>query len=209
MMTVLFMFSQPWETACAFRITWSVFQKDAEYFRKVQSDPVKLVKEFCESEFNGAQDIRVKVAKFTVMKEANGKDQVSSVNEENGRMINFSTDAIVVVDSYKIQGIHVNNGHAEATVVYKRLANSSGISGRRYMVDRNDRDFIRLSLDYDGTQWWIKDPPLPRVSKWALIEFSERIISSMDDLIKKGKASEGQKKYYLNNKDIVIFLRSL
>ncbi len=170
---------------------------------------MKLVKEFCESEFNGAQDIRVKVAKFTVTTQPDVRGKSSPVSDEGGRMVNFYTDPLVVVDSYKIQGVHVADGRAEAAVVYKRLANSGGISGGRYMVDRNDPDAVRMSIQYDGTRWWIKDPPPPRVSRWALIEFSERIISSMDELIRKGKASEGQKKYYMDNRDIVIFLRTL
>jgi len=76
-------------------------------------------------------------------------------------------------------------------------------------VDRNSRDTVELSLDYDGARWWIMDPPLPRISKWALIEFSERIISSMNGLVKAGKASEGQKRYYTSYKDIVAFLKGL
>lgn len=192
-----------------YEISWSIFNRDSEYFEEIQSNPRRLVQEYCESEFNGVQDIRVKVAKFTP-KRTSGDKNASSENDDSARkVINFYSEPLVVVDSYQVRKVNASGDRAEATVVYKRLANSSGIDGRKYTVDKISQDVVTLTLEYDGSRWWITDPPLPRVSKWSLIEYSERIISSMDDLIRAGRASEGQKKYYVNNRNIVIFLRSL
>jgi hypothetical protein len=193
----------------AYEITWSVFNKGPEYFDKIQADPRKLVQEYCEAEFEGAQDIRMKVVKFNPKRAASEKEAAPERGEKAGKIINFYSDPLVVVDSYEIRGVQISKDSAEATVAYRRVASTDGIAGKKYMIDRKSSDIVKLSLSFDGSHWWIKDPPLPRVSKWALIEYSERIISSMNDLIKTGKASDGQKKYYLNNKDIVVFLRGL
>jgi hypothetical protein len=195
--------------AQADQMSWSIFNKDAEYFRKAQSDPRRLVEEYCEAEYNGVQDIRLKVAKITPQKTSPDKAPSPEAGQGPGKAINYSNDPFIVVDSYQIKTVTVTGGRAEATVVYKRLANCDVTEKRKYVVDRNSRDAVTLSLDSDGTRWWIVDPPLPRVSKWALIEYSERIISSMNGLVKTGKASDGQKRYYLAYKDIVAFLRGL
>lgn len=191
--------------AQANQIAWSIFHKDADYFKKVQSDPRKLVEEYCEAEYNGVQDIRLKVAKVAPADRRSSPEKGGG----QGKVINFSNDPFIVVDSYQIKSVSVTEGHAEAVVVYRRLANCDVTEKRKYVVDRNGRDTVTLSLDYDGSRWWIMDPPLPRVSKWALIEYSERIISSMSGIVKAGKASEGQKRYYAGYKDIVAFLKSL
>jgi hypothetical protein len=191
------------------QISWSIFHKDAEYFKKVQSDPKSLVQEYCEAEYNGVQDIRLKVVKAPGKKGGPDRDASTGGGEGTGRFVDFSNDPFIVVDSYQIKSVTLAEGHAEATVVYKRLANCDVTEKRKYVVDRNSRDTIKLSLDYDGARWWIVDPPLPRVSKWAIIEFSERIISSMNGLVQSGKASDGQKKYYASYKDIVAFLKGL
>ncbi len=193
----------------AYEISWSIFNKDSEYFKEIQSNPRRLIEEYCESEFNGVQDLRIKVAKFTPKRTPGDKDASVENAESIRKVINFYSDPLIVVDSYQIRKANVLDNRAEATVVYKRLAHSAGIDGRKYAIDKSSQDAITLTLEYDGSRWWIMNPPLPRVSKWALIEFSERMISSMDDLIKTGRVSEGQKKYYINNKNIVIFLRSL
>lgn len=193
----------------AYEITWSVFNKGPQYFDKIQTDPKMLVEEYCKAEFKGAQDIRVKVVKFNTSRAASEKQAAPERGDKAGKIINFYSDPLFVVASYVVRGVQVSDCSAEATVAYKRLASTNGIAGKKYTVDRNSNDVIKLMLEFDGSRWWIKDPPLPRVSKWALIEYSERIISSMNDLIKTGKASDGQKKYYSSNKDIVSFLRSL
>lgn len=204
--TVLFPFGY---RAHAYEITWSVFNKGREYFEKIQADPKKLVQEYCEAEFKGAQDIRMKIVKLSPQKAAGEQEKTPERGDKAGKVINFYSDPLVVVDSYVIRGVEISKDTAEATVAYRRLAGSDGIAGKKYVVDRKSSDIVKLSLSFDGSRWWINDPPLPRVSKWALIEYSERIISSMDSLIKTGKASDGQKKYYQSNKDIVVFLRSL
>ncbi len=193
----------------AYEITWSVFNKGPEYFAKIQADPRTLVEEYCNAEFKGAQDIRIKVAKLSPKRAASEKEAAPERGDKAGKVINFSSDPLVVVDSYVIRDVRVSKDTAEATVAYRRLASTDGIAGKKYVVDRKSSDVVKLSLSFDGSRWWIDDPPLPRVSKWALIEYSERIISSMDGLVKAGKASDGQKRYYLSNKDIVVFLRSL
>jgi len=203
---VLFPF-QP--SVYAYEITWSVFNKGSEYFDKIQADPKTLVQEYCDAEFKGAQDIRMKVVKLNPKRAASEKAATPERGDNAGKVVNFSSDPLVVVDSYVIRDVQVSKDTAEATVAYRRLASTGGVSGRKYVIDRKSSDIVKLSLSFDGSRWWITDPPLPRVSKWALIEYSERIISSMDSLIKAGKASDGQKKYYLSNKEIVLFLRNL
>lgn len=193
----------------AYEITWSVFNRGPEYFNRIQADPRTLVEEYCEAEFKGAQDIRMKVVKLNPKREESERKAAPERGDRAGKVINFYSDPLVVVDSYAVRDVKVSRNTAEATVTYRRLAGTNGISGRKYTIDRKSSDVVKLSLQSDGTRWWISDPPLPRVSKWALIEYSERIISSMDSLIKAGKASDGQRKYYLSNKDIVVFLRSL
>ncbi len=201
----------PLQASFAYEISWSIFNKDSGYFEEIQGSPRRLVEEYCESEFNGVQDLRVKIAKFAPKRTPGNKNASADHTELPRKVINFYSDPLIVVDSYEIRKVIVldDRDRAQATVAYKRLAHSSGNDGRKYEIDRNSQDVVTLTLQYDGSRWWIMDPPVPRVSKWALIEFSERIISSMDNLIRTGRASDGQKKYFTSNKDIVVFLRSL
>lgn len=196
-------------TSDAHGISWSIFDRDDEYFRKVQSSPRRLVEEYCEAEYNGVQDMRLKVAKVTAAQNDSARGPAPTEGKKAGRVINFSADPLIVVDSYQIKAVSTGAARAEATVVFRRLANCDVTRKRTYVADRNGRDTVTLSLEYDGSRWWIVDPPLPRVSKWALIEFSERIISSMTGIVKAGKASDGQKKYYEAHRNIVTFLRRL
>jgi len=196
-------------TSDARGISWSIFDRDDEYFRKVQSSPRRLVEEYCEAEYNGVQDLRLKVAKAAAARNASARNPAPDGGKKAGRVIDFSADRLIVVDSYQIKAVSAGAARAEATVVFRRLANCGVTQKRTYVVDRIGRDTVTLSLEFDGSRWWIVDPPLPRVSKWALIEFSERIISSMTGIVKSGKASDGQKKYYEEHRDIVSFLRRL
>jgi hypothetical protein len=200
----------PWASqAQADQIEWSIFSKDAEYFKKVQADPRKLVEAYCQAEYNGVQDIRLKVAKASPKVASSDREPSQVKGGAPGRAINFSSDPFIVVDSYQVKSVSATDDRAEAVVVFKRLANCDVTEKRRFAVDRNSRDTVSLSLEYDGSSWWIVDPPLPRISKWALIEFSERIISSMNGIVKAGKASDGQKRYYESHRSIVAFLKGL
>ncbi len=196
-------------TSDAHGISWSIFDRDDEYFRKVQSSPRRLVEEYCEAEYNGVQDLRLKVAKVAAAQNDSARGPAPNGVKKAGRVINFSADPLIVVDSYQIKAVSAGAARAEATVVFRRLANCDFTRKRTYVADRNGRDAVTLSLEFDGSRWWIVDPPLPRVSKWALIEFSERIISSMSGIVKAGKASDSQKKYYEAHRNIVSFLKNL
>ena len=105
---------------------------------------------------NGVQDMRLKVAKVTAAQNDSARGPAPNGGKKAGRVIDFSADPLIVVDSYQIKAVSAGAARAEATVVFRRLANCDVTRKRTYVADRNGRDAVTLSLEYDGSRWWIQ-----------------------------------------------------
>lgn len=93
-----------------------------------------------------------------------------------------SGDPIFVVDSYEIVKVDVKGKRATATVSYNRLAriiNGMGTISSALLLDKKGNDLVTLNLVFEKNQWWVLDPPPPRISKEVLIRNYEETIKSL------------------------------
>lgn len=69
--------------------------------------------------------------------------------------------------------------------------------GRILLIKTNRKRSVKYSLEYKDGRWWIYDPPIPRVSREALIGYNDEMIRQMSDFVIE-KGTKVQKEYYYN-----------
>jgi len=156
----------------------------------------ELVEKFCRAEFMGVQDIRLDIAKYSRKQRAWEKKRDS---EFRGMVKYWDNDPLFVVESYQITDVSVKKNYAIATIVYNRLARTEGdgVLKRKLIPDRISHDIVKLHLIYNESRWWVLDPPIPRVSLEAIIEYHKNYYKIMgDDWLQRTGISESQKQYY-------------
>ena len=161
------------------------------------ADGPKLIAEkFCESEFLGADNIRLELAKFTPEREAKEKGKDSTFV---GRVISWDGDPLFVVASYRIISLEIKGSSAIATSEYVRLARTvdEGVIQREIIPDYVVHDKVELYLIHEDGRWWILDPPTPRISIGAIIEFYQRKLGRLGpDWLSRKDVSDEQKLAY-------------
>ena len=169
----------------------------------------ELAEKFCRDEFMGIQDIRLDIAKYSWKQMLWEKKR----DPESRGMVKFwDNDPLFVVTSYQITDISVKKNSAVATIVYKRIARTEGdgVLKRKFVPDHTAHDRVQLHLIYDGSKWWVYDPPIPRVSIEALIEHYSNTINRLGpDWLDRSDISESQKEYYRNDQKSLKILNSL
>ena|SRR6266850_7901197 len=156
----------------------------------------ELVEKFCRTEFMGVQDIRLDIAKYSRKQMLWEKKR----DPESRGMVKFwDNDPLFVVASYEITDVSVKKNYAIATIVYNRLARTEGdgVLKRKLIPDRISHDIVKLHLIYNESRWCVLDPPIPRVSLEAIIEYHKNYHKIMgDDWLQRTGISESQKQYY-------------
>jgi len=119
--------------------------------------------------------------------------------ESRGMVKFWDNDPLFVVASYEITDVSVKKNYAIATIVYNRLARTEGdgVLKRKLIPDRISHDIVKLHLIYNESRWCVLDPPIPRVSLEAIIEYHKNYHKIMgDDWLQRTGISESQKQYY-------------
>jgi len=169
----------------------------------------EVVEKFCRAEFMGVQDIRLDIAKYSRKQMLLEKKR----DPESRGMVKFwDNDPLFVVASYQITDVSVKENHAIATIVYKRLARTcgDGVLKRKLIPDRKSHDIVKLHLIYNESRWWVLNPPIPRVSLEAIIEYHKNYHKIMgDDWLRRPGISESQKQYYRKLQENLEILNSL
>ncbi len=162
-----------------------------------------IVDEFCKAEFMGQQDIRFDLAKFTPEREEIEKRRDSQFK---GFVKTWDIDPVVIVASYRITNITLLDGKASAIVVYERLAKTEGDFDKRKIVkDYRKEDALEISLIFQDNKWWILDPPTPRISREAIINYYQQHLNRTKNLLILPDTSDAQKnKYYRMKEDLKI-----
>jgi hypothetical protein len=156
----------------------------------------EIVEKFCSSEFMGIQDIRLDIAKYSSKQQEEEKKRDP---EFKGMVKYWDNDPLYVVSSYRIIDILVNKNHAVATIAYKLLARTKdgGVFKRKLVPVEVADNIVNLHLTYDGSKWWILDPPIPSVSLEAITEYHRNKLNIMGhDWLERSDISENQKRYY-------------
>jgi hypothetical protein len=169
----------------------------------------ELVEKFCRDEFIGVEDIRLDAAKYSRKQALREKKR----DPEFRGMVKFwDNDPLFVVTSYQIREVLVNKNTGLATIVYDRIARTEGdgVLKRKFVPDPNAQDRVQLHLIYDGSKWWLYDPPIPRVSIEALIEYYRKTLNRLGpDWLERSDISEAQKGYYRKDQKSLEVLKSL
>jgi len=165
------------------------------------------VETYCKADFDGIPDIRSSIARFTANRQR--KENIKDP-ELMGRIIAFEADPIFVVNSYEITDIVIDKSKAIVTVVYDQIAKSigTGLPGRKIVAERLNQGEVKLQLISDQGLWLILDPPIPRISLKAIIQFYKDKINSMDDWIYTKQASDSQRKNYEEMREALKILQS-
>jgi hypothetical protein len=174
-----------------------------------QDSPRELTEKFCRAEFIGVEDIRLDIAKYSRKQMLWEKKRDS---EFRGMVKYWDNDPLFVVASYQITDVSVKRNHAIATIVYKRLARTEGdgVLKRKLIHDSLDHEIIQLDLIYNGSKWWVLDPPIPRVSLEAIIAYHKGYLNIMgENWLGRSDISEGQKQYYRKLQENLQILESL
>lgn len=177
-----------------------------EYKEKTAKETVQL---YCQSDFDGVSDIRFDIAKFSSQRE---KEERKYDSKLKGTVIYWDASPLFVVSSYEILDVEVNNKVALAVVKYKRLAKTIGYGTveRKLVPDYKDEDIVKLHLSYTKNKWVIIDPPLPRISKKALIQFYESDFRNYGEKwLERSDITDIQKKTYLHEVKTLELLRGL
>lgn len=170
----------------------------------------ETVEEFCKGEFDGIQNKRQYLVKFGLERAKKEKKRDPLLQ---GKVFFGEGDPLYVVASYQILSIDIKGNHALATVSYKRLARTKGhgVFERRIIPDYRENDLVRVKLINDGEKWWILDPPLPRVSKDALVAYYEQILKRPPGKpwLEREDISEEQKQVYRKEQEDLEALKKL
>lgn len=118
---------------------------------------------------------------------------------------------LLVVSSYEIVSVKMKKNHARAIVTYTRLARTKGIGSlnRKLMPNLIKREMVQYDLIFDGVHWLILAPPLPRVSKEAMLGFYEDRVTSFSKFIDDPDTSKAQRKQFQKDNETLKILKSL
>ena len=174
-----------------------------------QDSARELAERFCRAEFMGVDDIRFDIVKYSRKQILLEKKRDP---EFRGMAKFWDNDPLFVVASYQITDVSVKRDHAIATIVYKRLARTEGdgIFKRKLIPDSLGHDIMKLALIYDGSKWWVLDPPIPRISLEAIIRYHESHLTMLgDDWLQRPDISKSQKQSYHKLQENLQILESL
>lgn len=148
-----------------------------------------IVESFCRSEFEGDEfDQRIKLIKFSPAREKKEKIRTGPALPW---VVFWDWDEFYIVSSYKVVDVVLSGKRGVATVEYKRIAKSKGKG--EIIPSQKGQDIVKLNLVYNGKQWWIFDPPLPRISLKAIVDFYEHYLLRFDaEFFEKASPEEKQ-----------------
>ena len=132
-----------------------------------------VVHAFLQSEFKGdVLDEREKLIKFTPKRRDYIESKVGRPGP--GPYVLYVLDyPLFIVSAYEIVKVEVMGDRASAIVSYNRLGLIKSYGHSVPIPDKKDHDLVTLNLVFDKNQWWVLDPPPPRVSKEVLIRSYE------------------------------------
>ena len=138
----------------------------------------QFVEQYCLDDFRGNGE-RFDTYKFSTDWLRQAKTDVAR-KERMTELISWFHHPVIVVSDYEILSVDVKSTQGKVLVRYTRLVRSEGLGVERNLVpDKNPNDLITLSLVFDQNQWWVLDPPPPRISKEVLIRHYEEEIKNL------------------------------
>ena len=156
-------------------------------------DARKFTNAFLEAEFIGNQSFRVDNAMYSAKRKKVIKEKYSPMI---GEIFYWESETLCVVDNYEVTNIKTVDSKAIVDVTFQEFGCSEGYSDIP-LIRTNKKSFVKYSLEYKKGRWWVYDPPIPRVSRKALIEYNDDHIRLVKDFVVE-KGTEVQKRIYYN-----------
>ena len=127
----------------------------------------ETVKAYCLNEFSGNDpETRERLIKFSPKFEGQFK------KEKHKWIAKYvESPQEVVVNAYEIKSVNALGNQATAIVIFKRLARTEKTASSIYVAEPPHDEAVNLNLVFEKNQWWVLDPPPPRISKEVLIEY--------------------------------------
>ena len=116
-------------------------------------------------------------------------------------------DPFTVAVAYRVRDVVANDSTGSATVEFDELARSPGRQQRFVGLPRRVSP-VTLSLKKRGGVWRVEDPPEPRVSLAAMVEFYSYKLAVVDEDWFRG-ASVNQLAGYQRDVEALKFLKNL
>jgi hypothetical protein len=115
------------------------------------------------------------------------------------------------VKSYEVLSVDVRNREAVVMTLYVTLAKSDGegFEHRDLVYYCRERDKVLLKLSRQRGTWRIIDPPIPRVSKEAMLSKYQASVRRYEENIDKPQTSKAQKSSYQKVLETLKFLEAL
>ncbi len=115
-----------------------------------------------------------------------------------GEIFFWDSERLSVVDSFEVTNIKINNSKATVNVKFEEFACTGNKGyGRSPLIKTIKESVVTYSLENKNGRWLVIDPPIPRISKKALVDYNIQQIKLMSDWIME-KGSKFQKEFYHN-----------
>jgi hypothetical protein len=184
-------------------VSQMVFAGGKEYVQAAVS-PREAVEQFCRAEFNGHNE-RYDNARITSAYK--GKKRRQGYDFDGGVNL-WDWNPYIIVTSYEVLSASARGERGTASVAYRRIGRSDG--KEKIIPETSRREVVTLNLTFDGTRWWVLDPPLPRVSKEELLTFYEKTMERFPgDWLQRPDITEHQKTYFLRKQEALKVLKEM
>jgi hypothetical protein len=193
-------------TICLVLIIYCTMPASAETDNNSQLIAARqTVESFCKAEFEGDDfDLRVKLIKFSSSRK---KIEEKRTGPASPWVYFWDWDPFYIISSYKILNVELRENRGMATIAYNRVGESKG--KERIIPSKKEQDIVKLDLIYDGKQWWIFDPPLPRISINVLTRIYEKSLQICFDENWLKRASAEQRKTCIQTQEALKTLKGL
>jgi hypothetical protein len=170
----------------------------------------QVITQFISEEFAGELDVRQRLATFSPKREESIEARLHP-DYLTGLVISLSGSPMVIVNKYEIGSVTLEGNRAIASVAFDQVARTEGrgLPGRKLYVAPKPNEIVQYELRRTKGKWHVFDPPLPRVSKAALLAHYEGAVQSMERVVTDPRASRAQKKVYEALKKDLDSIRAL
>lgn len=191
----------------------------------------QAVETYARVEFElGDPEKREKIIKFSPER----AEELKKKSPEEWIYVTFGYFDRIVVASYKLDEVKVTGTRATARLIYRRLAHADGDTDDtwRLIPEPAHDESVTLNLVFDKgwhssawsvsfltatlnsiftkNQWWVLDPPVPRISKQAMINYYSNQLKWYEDRKKEiGNLPTHQQDAYTQKSGILQTLRKL
>lgn len=166
-------------------------------FANDESNARNLIQTFIEGEFQGKLDMRQNYAVF-VKERKNGLGVQPQFDYSLDQIISLDANPLLVVEKFVLDEVVLDSDKATVVVLFSVIAETKGegVPERKFYLTKLTNQQVKYELRKIKGNWYVLNPPLPRVSRVALLSFYEGRAHGMQQLIQSQRASQPQKIYY-------------